>query len=134
MSASQAPAVRERGLSLISLLVTLVIIVVATIFLYGRTRNTPAPTREGGPTTVLGQGMEEGKEVDCANNLRQIRLAIGMQMMNDPENPTPPATLDAVRSEGIGASMLLCPVTQKPYQYYAPRGQVWCPTQGHEKF
>lgn len=124
----------ERAFSLVGMLAALAVVIVLFVFLYGRNANTPAPTRSGGPSTTLGQSLEKGKEVDCANNLSQIRLAIGMQMMNDPERPTAPASLQDLRREGISETMLRCPVSGQPYSYDPSHARVWCTTPGHEKF
>lgn len=125
----------RRGASLVGLLVVVLLIAVAGVFLYGRTEKSAArTTRPGGPTTQLGQSMEKGTEVECQNNLRQIRTAVSMARLNDAENSAPPASLEALRSEGISPTMLACPVTKQPYKYNPQTGQAWCPVPGHERF
>lgn len=123
----------QRGMALVGMLIAVVIIGVVFAFLYGKRAKTPAPTRPGGPQTTIGQSLEKGTEVACMNNLKQIRTAISMAKMSDPDDK-PPADLQALKSEGITSDMLACPVTHQPYQYNPATGQVWCTTPGHEKF
>jgi hypothetical protein len=121
-------------MALVGILIAVAIIAVAIVFLYGNKAKTPAPTRPGGPTTTLGQSMEKGTEVACMNNLRQIRAAISMEKLSDPESAAPPPNLTVLKRDGVTQDMLSCPVTHQPYQYNPATGQVWCTTPGHEKF
>jgi hypothetical protein len=125
---------RQRGLALVGLLIAVALIAVAVVVIYGRKPSTPPPTRPGGPTTTLGQSMEKGTEVACMNNLRQIRDAISMERLNDPNNAAPPPNLQALQKDGISPTMLACPVTHQPYRYDPATGRVACVTPGHEKF
>lgn len=124
----------QRGEGMLGLLMVAVLIAVGFFLWFRLQKPEPAPIRPGGPTTYLGQSLEKGTEVDCRNNLNQIRIAINMVRTQSGETEPPPATLPSLRSQGIGPQMLKCPVTQQPYQYNAQTGQVWCPTPGHEKF
>ena len=78
--------------------------------------------------------MEKGTAVACMNNLKQIRTAISMEKLSDPESGAPPPNLQALKRDGVTQDMLSCPVTHQPYQYNPATGQVWCTTPGHEKF
>ncbi len=120
---------------MLSVLAALVIIAVLFAFLYGRGfRNNTTATRPGGPTTTVGMGLESGRAVDCSNNLSQIRYAIGLERMNDPDTATLPPNLEVLSRNGISPQMRKCPVSNQPYQYDPRTGKVWCPTPGHERF
>ena len=125
---------KQRGMALVGILIAVALIAVAVVFLYGKRAKTPAPTRPGGPQTTLGQSMEKGTEVACMNNLRQIRAAIDMEKLTDPESGGPPPNLAVLSRDGVTKDMLACPVTHQPYQYNPASGVVRCATPGHEKF
>ena len=124
----------RRGQSLIGMLAVLVIGVLIFVFAYGKSKNTPPPTRPGGPSTTLGQALESGSEVDCKNNLSQIRLAINMRKTAEPEEGASPATLQELSRDGISPSMLQCSVTRQAYRYDPTTGSVACPTPGHDRY
>ncbi|HOC30925.1 MAG TPA: hypothetical protein PKK84_01620, partial [Armatimonadota bacterium] len=122
---SRIPASHTRGAALLSVLAALVIIAVLFAFLYGRGfRNNTTATRPGGPTTTVGMGLESGRAVDCSNNLSQIRYAIGLERMNDPDTATLPPNLEVLSRNGISPQMRKCPVSNQPYQYDPRTGKV----------
>jgi hypothetical protein len=51
--------------------------------------------------------------------------------MRTTTDETYPASLNEL---GLPASMLVCPVSQQPYQYDPATGQVRCPTPGHMRY
>lgn len=125
---------RQRGGGMVGLLIAVALIAGGFAWYFTNLKPEPAPVRPGGPATYLGQSVEKGTEVDCKNNLNQIRIAITMERTQSGETGPPPPTLQVLHSQGIGPHMLKCPVTQQPYQYNSQTGQVWCPTPGHERF
>lgn len=124
----------ERGGGILGLLIVVALIVCGFVFYFTHLQPEPKPVRLGGPQTYLGQSLEKGTEVDCRNNLNQIRIAITMERTSTGETEPPPPTLQVLQRQGIGPQMLKCPVSNQPYQYNSETGQVWCPTPGHEKF
>ena len=119
---------RERGQwSLIGLMLSLLILVViAWLFLWPAMR-----THEGGTTmSTPQQAIERAKDVDCANNLRQIRYAI---VMYRNENERAPATLQELRM-GVGPDFFRCPIGKEPYAYDPTTGAVRCTHPGHGRF
>lgn len=119
---------------MIGMLVVAVLIIAGFVLYFKLQKPEPPPVRPGGPKTVLGQSLERGTEVDCKNNLAQIRNGITMDRTQSGETEPPPPTLQSLHSQGIGPQMLKCSVSQQPFQYNPQTGQVWCPTPGHERF
>ncbi len=116
---------QPAGFVLVEILLVIVIMGLLVGAYFGL-RGGSDKTGEGAQTTP-GQAIEKGHEVDCMNNLKQLRMAI--QMDTDPVEGTPPPKL----SEKWGVP-LRCPVSGKPYVYDPKTGQVHCTTPGHEKF
>ena len=79
--------------------------------------------------TIPGMAMDQGLGVECANNLRQIRMAI--QMERDTGEEGLPPSLQSLH--GIPASMKQCPASHRPYVYNPQTGQVYCVTPGHNR-
>jgi hypothetical protein len=122
-----------RGQTLIVMLVAVAIIaILGVILLRPRGADTAIPVQ--GPQTIPGQSIERGRTVECRNNLNQIRQAVSMRMMMDPENGSPPASLNDLSAEGIGPQLQRCPSSQQYYAYDAASGRVGCRTPGHEQF
>lgn len=76
----------------------------------------------------VGEVRQAAESVECRNNLSQIRAAIQMRVTTE---ETYPASLSEL---GLPASMLVCPVSQQPYQYDPTNGQVRCTTPGHMNY
>jgi hypothetical protein len=122
--------------SLLSLLAAIAIILILFVVFYLRKPNSRSEVqKEAGSAivktdnkSVLGAAMDQGKGVECANNLRQLRTALEMDA--DTGDGFPPSLQ---RLSGIPASMKACPATGKPYFYDPRTGQVRCLTPGHEK-
>ena len=70
----------------------------------------------------------QGKPEILPTDPSQIRAAIQMRTTTD---ETYPASLNEL---GLPASMLVCPVSQQPYQYDPTTGQVRCTTPGHMRY
>jgi hypothetical protein len=71
--------------------------------------------------------LQRAKEVECMNNLHQIRQAIQMFVA---EQGTNPPNLQSVRlPSGVQP---VCPVTKVPYTYDPTTGKVMCPQ--HPRF
>jgi hypothetical protein len=131
---------RSQGgfVTLIELLVVAVIIfLLAYVFLKGggpasrQVEEELGPARPGGPTTVPGRSIEAARAVDCKSNLRQIRTALQMFMM---ETDKPPASLRELAGYNVSPKMTRCPVTGDPYHYDPQTGKVNCTVQGHEGY
>lgn len=75
-------------------------------------------------------GESQLKDLECLNNLRQVRHAIAAYMA-DHNNALPPSLKDLFQY-GIKPENLHCPVGGEPYIYN--EGTVTCPHPGHEKF
>jgi hypothetical protein len=119
---------------LVGILVSIAILgVLMTVWLYYGTggassgsgaSNPAAPP----PASRVGEVRQAAESVECRNNLSQIRAAIQMRTTTD---ETFPSSLNEL---GLPASMLVCPVSQQPYQYDPATGQVRCPTPGHMRY
>lgn len=70
------------------------------------------------------------KDLECQNNLREVRHAIAAYMA-DHKNNLPPSLKD-LSPYGITQERLKCPVGGEPYLY--SEGTVVCPHPGHEKY
>jgi type II secretory pathway pseudopilin PulG len=126
----------EAGfLTLIELLVVAAIILtMAYLFLGGHSPGSRqvekelGPARPGGPETIPGRSIEAARNVECKNNLAQLRQALQMRSM---ESDKPPASLGELR---LPPQMLSCPVTHNPYVYDPDTGKVHCTTPRHEQY
>ncbi|MER3501880.1 MAG: hypothetical protein C4295_10510 [Candidatus Fervidibacterota bacterium] len=116
----------RQGQTLAALLVVTLIIAIIAAFLYvGRQGETQR--QRGQQQTTYGMALERAKEVECMNNLHQIRSAIQMLVA---ENGANPPNLHSVRlPAGVQP---VCPITKVPYTYDPPTGTVKCPQ--HPRF
>ena len=117
----------SRGFVLIEILLVIVIIGLLAGAYFGLRGRGGGDEGGEGAQTIPGRAIEKGHEVECKNNLSQLRMAI--QMDTDPVEGTFPDKLP-----DLGSSMMKCPVSGKPYVYDPKTGQVHCTTAGHEKF
>ncbi len=85
------------------------------------------------PQTTYGAAMQRGHDVECMNNLSQIRTALRMAAQTGTEEGNPPSLRD-LSAQGIPQSMMVCPVSHRPYAYNPQTGQVGCLTPGHQRF
>jgi hypothetical protein len=69
--------------------------------------------------------------VECQSNLKQVRLAIDMYRQT---NEHPPASVADLSSSGVTSSILVCPISHKPYVYDPVQGEIKCVTPGHERY
>ena len=117
--------VGARGFALVELLLVVVIIMLVAGAYYGLGRKQPAG-EDGQAATTPGRAIDKAKLVECANNLRQLRMLIQTEMTVDSDYPK------KLNAENGGA-LTHCPVSGKPYSYDPRTGRVWCTTPGHEK-
>ncbi len=115
--------VRGRGFVLVELLLVVAIILLVAGAYYGLSRKSA--DGEGRATTTPGQAVEAAKSVECANNLRQLRMLVQSEASLEGEYPS------RLNAEN-GGSFTHCPVSGKPYSYDPRTGRVWCTTAGHE--
>ncbi len=122
---------QKRGFSLIEMLVVVVIIAVLAMILL--------PRYISGGRTADGKTVQSPKQrahqVECWNNLNQIRQAY--QMATTTED-TKPASLADLKRFGVTDEMMYCPVGGKsyPYRFDPATGAVSCiypPHQGDPK-
>ena len=121
---------RRGSWTLVELVVALAILVALAAWLLPRYLTTHASVN--GHDTIQAP-IQRAQGVDCANNLRQIRLAITMaQQTNDHF----PASLNELTTSGSGLTpqMLVCPVSKMPYVYDPNTGRVNCPYPPHRGF
>jgi len=117
---------RARGFALVGLLLVVLIIGLATAVYLGLGRSQSDGNGEDGlATTTPGRAIEKAKSVECANNLRQLRMLIQTEMTVEGEYPR---KLNA----DSGGALTHCPVSGKAYVYDPRTGRVSCPTPGHE--
>jgi len=105
------------------LFVFLVIVGIALYFAIQKAQAPPEAPSEQAGEAQLG-------DMECLNNLRQVRHAIAAYMA-DHSNSLPPS-LNELSQYGINQEMLRCPVGGEPYIYN--EGTVTCPHPGHERF
>lgn len=116
--------VDARGFALVGLLLVLVIIGLALGAYFGLGRKQ-VDSEDGRATTTPGRAIEKAKSVECANNLRQLRMLIQTEMTVEGDYPR---KLNADN----GGALTHCPVSGKPYAYDPRTGRVSCTTPGHE--
>ncbi len=117
----------SKGQTLAALLVVILIIAIVAAFLYIGRQAEERQTAGRGERTTYGAAMERAKEVECLNNLQQIRTAVQMFVAEQGSNPP---TLQSVRlPAGV---QLVCPIAKVPYTYDPNTGAIRCPQ--HPRF
>ena len=125
--------------SLIALLVTVAIIIVAAALYFGQSGSTgPVTVKKNSglldskseKNTVFGQALDTGKATDCQERLRQIRLGIQTWKASEATEQNPRTLKDI--GLGVGSDYYQCPMSSKPYTYDPATGTVKCPT--HDQF
>ncbi len=111
----------------ISLVISMAIILVLVwiFFSYG--------TRSMGGGSALGppeQAIQKAKDVQCQQDLRQIRLALQQASMSEPSERFPPD----LSNLGYSEDQLKCPVSGQPYSYDPSTGKVWCTYPQHRGY
>ncbi len=122
---------QRQGAMLIEMLVVIAIIGILTaVFLnkgdfFGPSESSRA---DGLGRTTIGAAKLKANDVECKNQLNQIRMAIEIGKTDD---YTPP-TLDDL--PGVPKDYHQCPIGSEPYVYDAGAGKVSCPHPGHERY
>ena len=111
----------HKGTLLVELLVVVAIIaILAGVYLGAKKRSA-----SGEEKTTPKAAMDKAHDVECMNNLNQLRSLI---QMSATENGAFPKALDS------RSAINRCPVSNKPYTYDPQTGTVKCTTPGHENF
>ena len=118
---------RERGFSLVEILVVMLIIMILAAILL--------PRYLGEGKNSIGQRVQSpikrAKSVECINYLAQIRQAYQMATMTGDEYR--PQSLADLRSQGVSESMMKCPVGGQPFVWDPMSGRVArCTYPSHE--
>lgn len=109
-------------------LLLLLLLLIVGVALYFAIQKAQTPVESSPSQNQMGEGQL--KDLECLNNLRQVRHAIAAYMA-DHNNSLPPSLKD-LSQYGIDPKMLRCPVGREPYIYN--EGTVTCPHPGHEKY
>lgn len=118
---------RSRAFGLVEMLVVLVILGLLAAFLLPRYLQG-SRTKDG---KKIEAPIQRAESTQCAENLRQIRMAYQMATTTSDDRP---ASLADLRSHGVTDSISRCPVGGEPYQLAAATGQARCPHPGHEAY
>lgn len=111
-----------KGQTLSALLVVILIIAIVASFIYlSQQAQSPRQTEQQAKTTY-GAALERAREVECMNNLHQIRQIIQMFVA---EQGSYPPNLQSLRFPT--GFQPICPVTKVPYTYDPTNGSVKCP-------
>ncbi|GBC97947.1 hypothetical protein HRbin17_00442 [bacterium HR17] len=110
----------RRAQTLAVLLVAALVIAIGVALVYFNRQMTATHGTTAPAPTTLGAAMQRAKEVECLNNLRQLRAAVQQYRA---VNETNPPNLQDLR----GGVPPVCPVTQVPYTYDPATGTVRCP-------
>lgn len=112
---------RRRGALLVELIVVVAIIAILAGVYLGAKKRSPS----GEEKTTPKAAMDKARDVECINNLNQLRNLI---QMSNTENGSFPKALDP------RSAINRCPISDKPYKYDPATGTVKCVTPGHESF
>lgn len=108
-----------------TLLVELIVVVAIIAVLAGIYLGTKKRSASGQEKTTPKAAMDKAHDVECMNNLNQLRSLI---QMSSAENGAFPKALDS------RSAINRCPVSNKPYTYDPRTGTVKCTTPDHENF
>jgi hypothetical protein len=123
----------QRGWTLVSTMVTLVIMALLAVALFKGSGmfGVSKPTRKDGHgTTVLGASEWAAKDEVCRSNLSQVRSAIQILETSGDDNQHP----QSIEETKLGKDFYSCPVGHEPYRYDPQTGQVHCVHPGHENY
>lgn len=125
----------RRGSSLIGILISMLIIVLATVFFVmggmGPMGIEPMkPRADGLGETMIGQARYTTEDTVCQVQLQQIRGLVQLAM--DHVDEVYPDSLGQV--SGMPTGYDKCPIGKEPYSYDASSGRVKCPHPGHENY
>ncbi|MGQ9463947.1 MAG: type II secretion system protein [Candidatus Fervidibacter sp.] len=112
----------HKGQTLVMLLVVILIIAIVAAFIY---LSKPAQSPQTGgqeARTTYGAALQRAKEVECMNNLHQVRQAV--QMFAAEQGANPPSLQSVRFPAGVQP---FCPIAKVPYTYDPNTGTVKCP-------
>ncbi|MCS7263774.1 MAG: type II secretion system GspH family protein [Armatimonadetes bacterium] len=111
-----------KGQTIVALLVVILIIAIVASFIYLSQQTQPSRQTQQQSKTTYGAALERAKEVECMNNLHQIRQLI--QMFVSEQGSYPPNLQSLRFPAGVQP---FCPITKGPYTYDPNTGTVKCP-------
>ncbi len=115
----------RSGFTLVSTLVTILLMLgLAVYFIKGT--GAGGKRADGLGKTVPGAVRAQALDTECKDQLRQIRMSIGIYTTQG-EDANPPLLKDLK----LGADYLLCPIGKEPFAYDAATGKVRCVHPGH---
>ncbi len=123
------------GNSLVGILVSFMIIVVAVMFFvtggFGMLGGEEERERADGlGQTTLGRARYAAEDSVCRTQLSQVRQLVDLS--KDQVDEVYPAGLSQV--SGLPAGYDKCPIGKEQYTYDPATGEVTCPHTGHEKY
>lgn len=111
----------RRGFALIEILLVIAIIALLAAGYYGLSGDG----ENGEEKSTPARSIDKAKSVECASNLRQLRMLIQTHVAEHGEYPKE-------FNPGEQGSLGRCPVTNEPYEYDPETGEIHCTTEGHE--
>lgn len=122
---------KTKGHTLVGLLAAMAIVAILAAGMYtggfgllGTHKERP----DGEGRTIIGRSVARAKDHQCAEYLKQVRMAIGMAQIDE----YMPEKIEEL--PGITRKLTKCPIGSEPYQYDPVSATVTCPHPGHEHY
>jgi hypothetical protein len=126
---------RKAGFTIVATLVTIALILFLAVYLMygGSTGGGKSMRADGEGKTYLGAAMARGRDAECIERLRNLRMAWDLAVNSSGDER--PAALDELKQP---ADYLHCPIGKKEPYVYDPaatdaRDAIKCVHPGHEK-